>query len=114
MADTERTRLRPDSAKSETVAPVACSLDAGGKKTRFDEWRELKRVGLVGESREGRVLTTVWTAEAGIPARLEMLIEAERQCCAFLDFEVEELDDVIRVRTVFPEGAESLLVSFTE
>ncbi len=57
-------------------------------------------------------MTTVW-AGAGVPERLEGLVEAEKQCCAFLDFEVEELDDVVRVRTVFPEGAEELIVSFT-
>ncbi len=109
---TEHTQSQPVQATPGRVEPIACTLRAGEQKTRLAEWRELRRDGLISETREGRILTTVWAGD-GVPERLKALVEAEKQCCAFLDFEVEELGDVVCVRTVFPEGAEALLVSFT-
>lgn len=93
--------------------PVACTLAADDQKTRLEGWRELRRDGLVTEIRAGRVLTTFWRRSGDIPNRLETLIEAEKQCCSFLEFELEEAADVVRVRTVFPEGAEGLLEAFS-
>ncbi len=98
---------------SESVEPIACTLGAGEQNTRLAAWRDLRRQGLLGEKREGLVLTTVW-AGAGVPERLRGLVEAEKQCCAFLDFELEEVGDAVLLRTVFPAGAEALLVSCIE
>jgi len=100
-------------APTTAVEPIACTLGAGDEKTRRGEWRELRREGLISETREALVLTTVWTGD-GVPERLKALVEAEKQCCPFLDFELEELADTVRLRTVFPEGAEMMLASFTD
>lgn len=100
-------------ATAAAAEPVACTLGAGDQETRVAKWRELRREGLIREGRDGLVLTTDWRRDDDIADRLHALIEAEKRCCAFLDFEVEELGDLVRVRTVFPEGAESLLEAFT-
>jgi hypothetical protein len=95
-------------------APVACTLDTGEQETRLHQWRELTREGLISGSRDGQVMTTVWQRRGDVPERLTALIEAERLCCAFLSFEVEEFDEVVRVRTIFPQGAEGLVEFFAE
>ena len=88
--------------------PLACALTPGDLKTRLEDWRALRRDALVDEGHDGLVWTTRWRRSAGVRARLEALIEGEKACCPFLTFEVDELDDVIRVRTLFPPGAEGM------
>jgi len=96
------------------IEPVACRLGAGDQETRLGQWRQLRREGLIREHRDGLALTTDWRRRGDVAARLNALVEAEKQCCGFLNFEVEELGDIVRVRTVFPEGAESLLEAFAQ
>jgi len=100
-------------AADAPARPIACTLGAGDQKTRLAEWRELRREGLLREHRDSLVLTTDWHRRGDVAARLEALVEAEKQCCAFLHFEVEKRGNLVRLRTVFPEGAESLLEAFT-
>ncbi len=108
------TTTHSNTADAAAAEPLICTLGAGNQQTRLGQWRELKHDGLISESRNGLVLTTVWQRRGDVPGRLSALVEAERQCCAFLSFEIEELDQIIRVRTVFPAGAEALLEWFTE
>ncbi|MGH2750571.1 MAG: hypothetical protein ACRDK3_06825 [Actinomycetota bacterium] len=61
------------------------------------------------ESTESNVKTTVWKRQGDVFTRLKRLVDAERQCCSFLGFDLEESDDEIRLRTTFPPGAEGLL-----
>ena len=89
--------------------PLACTLTPADQKTRLEEWRALRRDALVGESRDGAAWTSLWRRSETVRARLEALIEAERECCAFLTFEVEDDDEVIRLRTLFPASAEGLM-----
>jgi len=105
-----------DSGSSHAAAaePLACTLDTGDQQALLARWRELKHDSLISESRDGLALTSVWQRRGDVPERLKALVEAERVCCTFLSFEVEELDQVIRVRTVFPAGTEALLESFTD
>lgn len=92
--------------------PIACTLTPGDQKTRLQQWRELRRDGLIRESREGLVWTTLWRADDDIRSRLDKLIEGENECCPFLTFEVEDGDDVVRLRTLFPPSAERMLDAF--
>ena len=92
--------------------PIACTLTPVDQKTRLEEWRELRDDALWGESRDSLVWTTLWRRDAEVRARLEALIEGERDCCSFLTFEVEDADDAIRLRTLFPPSAEGMLDAF--
>ena len=92
--------------------PIACTLTPANQKTRLEEWRELRHDALLSESRDDLVWTTLWRGDADVRARLEALIEGERDCCSFLTFEVEDADDAIRLRTVFPPSAEGMLDAF--
>ena len=46
----------------------------------------------------------MWARHAGVGERLRALVEAERQCCSFLGFELEEQAHAYVLRTTFPEG----------
>ena len=92
--------------------PLACTLTSSDQATRLEEWRALRRDGLVGETRDRLVWTTLWRRGGDVRARLDALIEHEKECCSFLAFEVDELPDVVRVRTRFPAGAEGMLNAF--
>lgn len=89
--------------------PVACTLAPSDQRARVEAWRELRRDALIDETRDGTVSTTRWERRAGVVERLERLIEAERRCCSFLAFHLEQDESVIRLETTFPPGAEAVL-----
>ncbi len=88
---------------------IACTLTPTDQKARIEEWRALRRDALMEETRDGGVSTTFWRRRAGVLQRLEQLIEAERACCSFFDFELEKDGSTIRLKTTFPPGAEAVL-----
>ena len=89
--------------------PIACTLGATDQDARIEEWRQLRRDALLGETREGSVSTTLWKSSAGVLERLGALVAAERRCCSFFDFNLEQEESVIRLRTTYPPGAEAVL-----
>ena len=95
------------------ATPIACTLTPTDLGARLADWRALRDEALVEESRDGLVWTTLWRRSDDVRERLEALIEGEKECCAFLTFEVDELDDAIRVQTRFPPSAEGLLEAMT-
>jgi hypothetical protein len=88
--------------------PIACTLEPSDQKARIEAWQALRRDALIEEIRVGVVSTTLWRRRAGVVERLEQLMEAERACCSFLDFQLEE-SSTIRLTTTFPPGAEAIL-----
>ena len=90
-------------------APIACTLEPSDQNARIEEWRELRRDALIEETRDGAVSTTLWERRAGVLERLEQLVEAERDCCSFLDFHLEQEDSIVRLQTTFPPGGEAVL-----
>ena len=92
--------------------PLACVLSPADQKTRLEEWRALRRDGLLRETRERLVWTSLWRPSEEIRARLEALIEAEKACCSFITFELDDADGVVRLRTLFPQSAEGMAEAF--
>ena len=99
-------------AHDASAQPLACALSPVDQKTRLEEWRALRREGLIRESREGLVWTSLWRPGEDVRARLEAVIEAEKACCSFLTFELDDADGVVRVRTLFPQSVEGMLEAF--
>ena len=95
--------------RDASIEPVACSLDEAGLEARLDEWRALRRDALLAESQAGNVRTTTWSPRSDVRERLERLVEAERACCSWLQFELFEERDAVRLDTTFPPGAEGVL-----
>ena len=95
-----------------TRSPLTCRLDRGSGAARLAEWSRLVADGLVAEARDDGVITTVWRNDGDVPARLRALIAAEADCCPFLTFSLEEIEEGIRVRMIFPPDAEPLMNDF--
>jgi hypothetical protein len=67
---------------------IACTLSAADLKDREGAWRKLMASGLV--RRETVPGGLRMTAAPGAAAALIELIDLERQCCAWIDFEVAD------------------------
>jgi hypothetical protein len=69
------------------TAPIACTLSAGELGDRAGAWRKLMDSGLVGrEVVPGGIRLS---AAPGAAAALIELIDLERECCAWIRFEVD-------------------------
>jgi hypothetical protein len=81
----------------------------------MEDWRGHRaRAGIARETAPGRVSLRFRDAP-GIHPALQKLVEAERGCCAFLDWQLVRDDKGWRVEiSGSEEGVRSLPVTFTE
>ena len=98
-----------------TAAPVACSLDGHDLAARIAWMEELNARQLLSRARHGPGLTLTYRASA-----LEMvreLVANERQCCAFLDFDITSTGESVALTITVPaehaDSADALLHPFT-
>ena len=68
--------------------PIACTLSASDLKDREGAWKKLMGSGLVQREIVPGGLRLI--AAPGAAAALIELIDLERECCAWIDFEVTE------------------------
>jgi hypothetical protein len=98
-----------------TEIPIACTLSATDYRVRLAEIAALSRELLRHVERRGLTLDLRYAPEAA--ARVRQLVEQERTCCAFLEFDLQEsAHDVRLLVTVPPAAAEAvadLLVALT-
>lgn len=83
--------------------PIACTLPPGDLKERFAWIAELTRDALIEHRRQGLQLTLVYAHAAA--ARVRQMVRQERECCAFLTFDVAEERDSVKVTIRAPEEA---------
>lgn len=88
---------------------IACPLPADDLQRRLRERSELGSEARITESTEGNVKTIVWRRRGDVAVRLKSLVDAERRCCSFLGFDLEEGEDEITMKITFPTGAEGIL-----
>ena len=91
--------------------PLACSLDAQALEGRLAEMRALGRDALLGTDADGTLRVR---ATPGTRARLERIVAAEAECCAFLRLELEERDGELHLSVAAPEGAEPVAAGLVE
>jgi hypothetical protein len=82
---------------------IACTLTTGALADRRAEWAAL-RVFRTGERRTANTLTTTWRLDDAAHTELERLVAAERECCAFLGFELTFRDGSATLVTPFTQG----------
>ena len=70
------------------IKPIACTLTASEGKDRGVAWRKLLASGMVERDRVPSDLRLI--ATPGAAASLIELIDLERECCAWIDYEVSE------------------------
>jgi hypothetical protein len=79
---------------------VACSLDGSGQRERLNEWRSLLAR---ADSREPLSTGMRYRFPAALADDVRSLAAAERECCAFLRFDLAQTNDAL-VLTVESDG----------
>jgi hypothetical protein len=86
--------------------PIACTLDRAKMRQRGEDLRALGRAALTAVERGERHVALRFRPHPGIRERVEQLVAAESQCCAFLDFTITHERDATVVTIVSPpDGA---------
>lgn len=106
MSPTERL-LKPTEESD-----VACTLSAERLEERLAAIADLNRTALRGHSRDDLALDLAYSPDAA--ARVREMVRRERECCAFLDFDVREDANSVRVRITAPEAARDAAASLFE
>jgi hypothetical protein len=83
--------------------PIACTLSASDYRSRLTEIAALSRDALRSVDRHGLTLDLRYAPEAA--SRVRRLVEQERTCCAFLQFELHEDADEVRLLVTAPAAA---------
>jgi hypothetical protein len=89
--------------------PIACSLSATDLPARLNQMAEVGRAALVDIRHEGRRAELRFAAGAGVRGRVDGIVAAESQCCAFLEMNVRDQADSIVLTIQAPAGAEVVL-----
>jgi len=82
---------------------IACALSGADMKQRLESIAVLNRDALRAERRYG--LTLELDYERSASERVRDFMTGERACCAFLEFEFEEVGDIVRLRITAPQRA---------
>jgi hypothetical protein len=92
--------------------PVVCSLGAGDLEQRLAAIAELGAESLIDRRRDdGRHLLR-FRSDTRTRQRLEDIIRAEAECCAFLDFELTEGCCDLTLRIAAPEAGQATADGF--
>jgi hypothetical protein len=88
---------------SRGEAPIVCTLGPGDYKERLAWIADLARDGLHSSRRDD--LRLELTYAPNVADRVRELVGKEQVCCAFLDFELAEFDEGVRLTITAPERA---------
>ena len=84
-------------------SPIACTLQGGSYQERLAWMAELARDGLLGVTRDDLRLELRYAAD--VASRVREMVAREQVCCAFLDFELTESSEEVRLTITAPERA---------
>ena len=90
------------------IQDLACTLEGPELMQRVQDWRALA-TRATGRSFEGNTVIATYPRDAELIAELRRLIEAEKDCCSFMQFSVEEISEAVTVRLRVPEEMKHLL-----
>jgi hypothetical protein len=68
--------------------PIACTLDAAGGELRLAQWQRVGDQAKLSAHLSGRMLAVTYQPQ--VVAQLQELVRAERGCCSFLDWSLEQ------------------------
>src|SRR4051812_32810901 len=94
--------------------PIACSLTATELPSRLAEMAALGAAALVAARQDAAHAELRFTAGPDVRERVEAIVAAESQCCAFMTMRVTERPGVVVLSIDAPEGAEVALAEFVE
>ena len=88
------------------MSSIACTLSPAEMRQREADIRTLGRDALLGVERSERHVLLRFRSDPATRARVEAIVAAESDCCAFMDFELSVTGDAIALRVAAPAGAE--------
>jgi hypothetical protein len=91
---------------SRDKEPIACTLTGNDYRERLAWIAQLNRDGLRSHRRGATSLELLFDAAVG--DRVHQLVKREAECCAFLQFAVDESPDHVRVTVTVPEPAREM------
>jgi hypothetical protein len=89
--------------ESRGGVPIACTLQPGSYQERIAWIVELARDGLRGVKREDLRLELRYAPH--LASRVREMVGKEQECCAFLNFELTETGEDVRLTITAPERA---------
>ena len=89
--------------------PIACTLSATDLRERLAEMAAIGRAALIGAERDGTRAVLRFRPVDETRRRLEAVVAAEAECCAFLDIALGNEEDLVLLTIRAPSGAEALL-----
>jgi hypothetical protein len=92
--------------------PIVCSLAAGNLEQRLATIGEIGAESLIDHESNGGMHMLRFRAGPRTRERLEGVIEAEAQCCAFLDLSLEEEGDHLVLSVAAPEAGKATADGF--
>jgi hypothetical protein len=89
--------------------PIACNLSGPDLRARLTEIQSLGNDALIeADGKPGRRVLRFRRSEE-VSSRLAGIVDAEAQCCAFLDLAIDEAADSINLTITGPEGSEAVV-----
>ena len=86
--------------------PIACSLGASDLRQRLDEIAEVGAASLIVRSTESGTHELRFRDDPTTRRRLEQIVAAEAECCAFLDLDLAERGGELILTLAAPEGGQ--------
>jgi hypothetical protein len=87
--------------------PIACTLGQGDYRQRLAWIADLNRDALRAQQRDGLRLELTYAPAAR--DRVREMVARERDCCAFLTFDLQQEADAVRLVIEAPEDARDVL-----
>ncbi len=92
--------------------PVVCSLGGGDLEQRLAEIAGLGAESLVDRRQDGRRHLLRFRSDARTRERLEGIVRAEHECCAFLDLSLADEDGYVVLTVAAPETGQATADGF--
>jgi hypothetical protein len=89
--------------------PIACSLSAAELPQRLADMAAIGRADLLSSHAAGGRALLRFRRGPDTRRRLEAIVAAEAECCAFLTMELGETADAVELGIGAPDGAEPVL-----
>ena len=89
--------------------PIACTLIATDLHERLAEMAAIGRAALIGAERDGTRAVLRFRPVDETRRRLEAVVAAEAECCAFLDMALRNEEAAVVLTIDAPPGAEPVL-----
>ena len=89
--------------------PIACSLSATELPERLDAMAALGNAALLDVRDAGTRAELRFAAAPGVRDRVDAIVAAESECCAFLSMRVTDAPGIVVLNIDAPEGAEPVL-----